>query len=343
MRVHSALETSGPDGGSVELLRELAARGRLADIMAGPAAPGEIRGAAYELVWPLVWTRHTRRLEHSKGHSWCASSLVKLESACLDGFHDDVEAVVEYLFRHAKGPIHAMEGWLVSRIPVAVVDGNRRRRGRRGALQRVRVPGWLAMELGGDVWLTELAGRVIEWVGVPSTAGQELWPVDAWAEARAEITGDHSRPRSVQVAEDLDTVLRAMQRCRPRWYAAYVERPLGSKQPPVVPVTEIDTMVDTARLEDSRLAVLAASAVEAISIGLAENRPPSEIVPHVIRAVFIERVCSELDDMSERGRWLSSVLENEDELSELVNRVLEVVLRADTRPTLVEVEGVLPG
>src|SRR6185369_13070063 len=104
----------------------------------------------------------------------------------------------------ARHPIKNLEGWVASRIRPATVDGHRRRRGLRGAQQRPRVPAWLAAELGGEPWLTTLATRILEWVGVTTTAGTELWPLDAWAELRTTVTDDPVRSGPAHVRADVE-------------------------------------------------------------------------------------------------------------------------------------------
>lgn len=324
----------------VAALRELAGRGRLAGSGSDPAVRAVLRGAAYDLVWPLVWARHTRWIETTKGHQRCASGFLRLDGACLDGFHDDVEAVVDYLFRHAKEPIGNLEGWITSRIRPAVVDAYRRRRGGRGALQRVRVPDWLRARLGGDPWLEELAARIIEWAGVPTAAGHDLWPLEAWSDLRAAVTGDRTGSRPATVGADLERVLDAMHSGRPSWFADYIERPLGRKQFPVAGTPATDdpltgsvaaSQARAVDADDSRLVALASAAVEAITTGLADGRSPDELVPAVVRATFLgahpDLVTDAAPhrDTAERERWLASVLADERAVAQIVRRVLGIV------------------
>ncbi|MEV6491392.1 hypothetical protein AB0M20_22680, partial [Actinoplanes sp. NPDC051633] len=217
------------------VLRDLARSGRLAATVAaaGPSELAALGAAAYEIVWPVVYQHLTRGLELRRGHRRCASGVTLLTDECLDRFHDDVEAVVHDLLRNAHAEIQTVEAWLHGRLTAATVDGNRRRRGRRGALQRPRMSGWLAAELGHDRWLIRLALHVLEWVGVPETAGSEVWPLDSWVALRPGATGDWDTDVRT-VRSEVDLVLTAMRR-RPDWYASYIERPLGAKIPPVAP------------------------------------------------------------------------------------------------------------
>src|SRR5205823_15053751 len=114
----------------------------------------------------------------------------RLADECLDRFEDDVEAVVYDVLTHADRPIRQLEAWVSSRLRAATVNHHRAVRGERGALQRPRLPRWLAAGLGHDRWLEELALQILTWVGVPTTAGRQVWPLDAWTQRRAEVTGD---------------------------------------------------------------------------------------------------------------------------------------------------------
>ncbi|WP_245571108.1 hypothetical protein [Catelliglobosispora koreensis] len=128
---------------------------------------------------------------------------------------------------------------------------------------------------------------MLVWVGVPTSASDGIWPVDVWLERRrlSSISGSDDYGRRALEA-DIDLVTRAM-RSRPQWYANYVERPLGLKQPlvfdelqPEHPVTS-DTAVD-----DAGLVKLAALALEAIRTRIAGGTPVEQAVEEVIRVVF---------------------------------------------------------
>lgn len=277
------------------LLRDLARRGRLAAIArtAPPRQYARLASAAYGVVWPVVYARVTRPVERRRGHRACTVALRRMADECLDGFHDDVESAVRFLLG-ARVPIADLEAWLAGRVVAATVDGHRRRRGERGALQRPRVPGWLAAGLDHDPWLCRLAVRIMEWVGVPATAGAGVWPLESWAAQRAGITGDWAGSDSRAVVADVDRVLTAMRR-RPAWHADYIERPLGRKVAPVAPPPG-DTAGDPRPLvpvtpdeaDDRRLTGLAATAVDAIAAGLRRAGDPRDVVTDVLRRVFGE-------------------------------------------------------
>ena len=297
----------GPRDGEqrVGRLRELARQGRLATVAATAdgADRAALTGAAYEVVWPIVFTRLTRRFEQSRGHTGCASGVDRLADACLDRFHDDVEAVVDDLLAHARGPVQHLEAWISARLTAATVDGHRRRRGRRGALQRPRLPGWVADALHHDRWLTTLATEILVWVGVSATAGTSVWPLEAWAHQRGLRTGDWSGSDPGVVTREVDTVL-AVMRGRPGWYESYVERPLGAKQAPVaaVPVGDVTggtatplTLGDPDGRVDTELLRLAAEAVQAIDIRVTRGEDAEAIAVEVIRAVFGRTFTGTLD------------------------------------------------
>ena len=278
-----------------ERLRRLAGEGSLAREAA--AARGgdrlELSSAAYEVVWPIVFSRMTRRFEQMRGHAACAAGVGNLADECLDRFHDDVEAVVEDLLAHARRPILNLEAWVAARLGAATVDAHRRRRGQRGALQRPRLPGWLADELGRDPWLTTLATNILVWVGVADTAGTEVWPLDSWALERARCAGDWAGSDPAAVTREVGVVLRAM-RTRPDWYESFVERPLGTKQAPVA-ATAADAHGEPATPlvlgepdgdVDSELVRLAGHAVRLIDQRVGQGEDAKSAVAEVIRQVF---------------------------------------------------------
>ncbi|MBB5869648.1 hypothetical protein F4553_003027 [Allocatelliglobosispora scoriae] len=277
-------------------LRKLATDGRLTEY--AMAAPADDRAllvsAAYEITWPIVFGRVTRRVELARGHLACYSSIRHLADECLDGFHDDVEAVVEDLLTHSTKPIINLEAWITSRLNAATVDAYRRRRGQRGALQRPRLPKWLAEAVGNDPWLTELATQILVWVGVDATAGAAIWPLDSWSQRRAAITGDQSGSDAATVAREIEFVLRAMRR-KHEWFTQYVEEPQGRKQPPIgggVYLADHDigdqAMPTTARddVDDGRLMELAATAVDVIAHRLAQGEDITTIAAEVVKKVF---------------------------------------------------------
>jgi hypothetical protein len=322
----------------VRRLRDLALQGRLAEAAANAhgAERQELTSAAYDVVWPIVFNRLTRRFERLRGHPACAAGVDRLADECLDRFHDDVEAVVEDLLAHARRPVRHLEAWIAGRLNAATVDGHRLR-GRRGALQRPRLPGWLAEALGPDPWLLALATEILVWVGVSSTAGSEVWPLEAWAQERAARTGDWAGSDPAVVAREVDSVLDLMRR-RPGWYESYVERPLGAKQAPVAaaPVGDATGEVavplalnDPDGLVESELLRLAAEAVRAIDARLAHGEQAERIVVDVIRAVFGGAFTVTLDRppyaTADPLGGISGALTNVVTLNRIVNTVLGII------------------
>jgi hypothetical protein len=330
--------TTYPTGpADVAGVRELARAGRLAgSASAAPARDlARLRGAVYSVTWPLVFARLTKPLELQRRHPDCLRGLEWMRPDCLDGFHDDVEAVVEHALRRATDPIENLEGWLATRLTPATVDAHRRRRGEIGALQRPRLPGWLGDALGHDPWLGELAVQILLWVGVPATAGGELWPLAGWAARRAEVTGE---PAAHDMRDTLDrevrTVLAAM--CtRPKWYAAHVERPLGHKRAPVAPMpaeksAELSPLelVGPHEVEDARLTALAEQALRAIEARLARGQDPATAVTAVVRVVFgAGALEASPHSGSPRDDWLATALADEARLDRIVATALALLAR----------------
>ena len=293
----AAARSSGFPPGDVRRLRELAREGRLAEVVAaaGTVERRALTAAAYDVVWPIVFSNLTRRIEQRRGHLSCASGVDRLADECLDRFHDDVEAVVDDVLAHAYRPVLNLEAWIAGRLNAATVDGHRRRRGQRGALQRPRLPGWLAADLGHDRWLLALATNVLVWVGVNGTAGNELWPLESWAQERGTYTGDWQGSDPGVVAREVESILGAMRR-RPQWYESYVERPLGAKQAPVAtrPVSDSGGEATAAPLAlgdpdagvETEMRRLAAEAVGSIDRRLGHGQETKAIVADVIRQVF---------------------------------------------------------
>jgi hypothetical protein len=271
--------------------RELARRGVLVEYVEAAAAAERrrLRAEMYEIVQPVVFTQLTRKLEMKRGHYRCAVSVHMLDDDCLDRFHDDMDGVLDYVVRHACVPIENVEGWVSKRLTAATVDAYRRRRGERGALQRPRIPGWLAATLVADPRLMALAVEMLEFVGVEVSAGADVWPIDTWASARSPGNGDHEAARRA-VTRDVATVVDAM-RTRPKWYDDYVERPLGRKRAPLLP-TPPDGPDAPERpaprddTEDSRLTELAAVAVAAVAHRVARGDDPKTVVVDVLTTVF---------------------------------------------------------
>lgn len=318
-------------------LIELARAGALGEAVAA-AGDGERRSlhaAAFEVCHPVVFDVVTRRVERRRGHRTCMRGLRQLADPCLDGFHDDVESLVERLLETAT-PIENLPAWLAHWAPRAAVNGHRRRRGACGALQRPRMTATLAAALGDDPWLRALALEILTWVGVPATAGAELWPLDEWAQRRAQLTGDQAGSTTAVVAADIERVLTVMRR-RPDWYAANVERPLGHKPTPVAPppgdgVTDPRPLrvVDDAEAEESHIAALAAVALEAISVGLRGDTDPAAVVLRVLDKLFLsgsgtEGIGRAPGTRPATGERLSALLTDPAIAGGIVDRVLRVV------------------
>lgn len=334
----SASSTFNQGGQVVADLRELASRGELAAHVSAASAERltELRGAAYEIAWPVVFTRITRPMERRRGHFACATSVEALYDECLDRFHEDLEAVVNDLLRNAKAAIRSVERWMSGRLTAATVDGHRRWRGRRGALQRPRVPAWLNEELGGDRWLCELAVHILTWVGLAATSGTQLWPLDSWAQQREAATGDVAGSDTAVVAVEIERVLAAMRK-RPQWYADFVERPLGRKCAPVLAnpgegAEEVRPLLGFTPEErrEARLIALATAAIDTISRQLREGADPRATIVGVLGNVFgagtgREEIDLVPDRAPDPDEWVVRLLRDDDAVERIVDQVLCIV------------------
>ena len=338
----SILRCSQPnEANEVDELRALARSGLLALTFKG--ADGDLRrrlsGAAIAVAAPVVFTRITRAHEHRRGHRACAVAIDRLAGWCLDRFYDDLEAVAEYLLTHASMPVRDVEAWLASRLQPATVDAHRRRRSVRGALQRPRLPGWLTRALADDPWLGRLAIEILVWVGVTSTAGTQLWPLDSWAELRGHVTGDWSGSDRQTVEREVERVL-AVMRGKPTWYANYVERPLGAKTAPVAPkIVDRDSvaqdapalaLVEAYEAHDTRLIALAEEALAAIESRLAANGDLDASITSVVRDVFGEiDIASELAALPHGAptadEQITALISDPDELARIVRVVRDIL------------------
>ena len=292
----AGISESPHDHPPADIVRELARQGLLTERIATASGAERtvLSGGAYHVVWPVVFNQLTRPIERRRGHHSCAASVNNLQPECLDRFEDDVEAVIEDLFQHAKVPIHNLEGWIASRLTRATIDAHRRRRGERGALMRPRLPRWLANGLGNDPWLTALALEMLTWVGIPATAGNEIWPWSAWTDHRSAATGSH-RNTKADVVRDVDTVLTAMRRNQ-AWYENFIEKPLGRKQAPLLPAEGDDpdlsrepqylTLTPQHESDNALLTEWAALMVEAIKVRIRRGEDPRSVVDDVLRTVF---------------------------------------------------------
>jgi hypothetical protein len=205
-----------------------------------------------------------------------------------------MDAVLDDLFRNARGPIRNLEGWVARRLAAVTIDAYRRRRGERGALQRPRLPKWLLQEMRHNMRLAGLAVKMLEWVGVEASAGTRDWPVEVWAAQRVEsgIADGESAERAV--IRDIAIVINAMRK-RPTWYAKYVERPMGHKRLPLAWATNNDDTeprldpgqsARDAHADDVRLHGLAATAVALIAGRVEQGEDIRQVVIDVISAIF---------------------------------------------------------
>jgi hypothetical protein len=323
------------------VLRDLAASGSLREAASTPGECAKLRSAAFEVALPLVWTRHTRPLENSKGHRRCASGIIRLAPECHDGFTDDLESVVTALLSYGR-PIANLEGWISTRMSNAIKDGHRLRRAREmGAQQRVRVPARLAARLDNDPWLVALAERVLRWAGVRHTAGTELWPLHAWAEDRAAFTGPSPGDPHAAVARDLGVVLRTMRDSDSSWFEKYVERPLGRKWAPVVVGWPNDDGADRSEVAcfqfvsehertDAHLAEAAARSLTMIRSALAAGTGARNAIAGALAANFmsIGALRAELDrepGADGTGDVVAAILNDCGALDRLVPDVLTIV------------------
>lgn len=317
-------------------VRELARRGTLVDTFAKASAAGRrrLRREAYELLYPVVFSQLTRRIEARRDHPDCLASVSALRPDCLDRFYDDMDAVLDDLFRNARVPIRNLEGWVSSRMVRATVDAYRRRRGSRGAPQRPRIPRWLARELQHDDRLQALALQMLEWVGVDATAGVADWPVEVWAAKRAVEIGDYEAARRA-VVHDIATVLAAM--CtHARWYHDNVERPMGHKRFPLVAghadgtgavPDRPPTALDAAAADDAREAELAALAVVAIAGRLERGDDLRVAVVDVIATVFGTGTAAEgLDRLPGQDAGVDELISTRLADPRTVDRIVALVL-----------------
>lgn len=274
-----------------ELLGRLASAGRLSAAAGHCAASRRAVGSAlYGVVWPIVFDRITRPLEQRRGHRACMRSVALLRPDCLDAFEDDVDAVIEHVLRYANSSIHNLEGWIASRAQRACVDGHRRRRGERGALQRPRLPEFLGSALNLDPWLCELALCILTWVGVPQTAGGGPWPLAEWAARRAQLKQQPDTGETAAVERDVARVLAAMRRS-PAWYRSYVETPLGRKQAAPCPAgSEAERrplpVVDRAEQDERAMHRFAERALERIQFRLSAGEAAGPAVSAVLGETF---------------------------------------------------------
>jgi hypothetical protein len=293
-------------------LLDAARPGRLAQHLA--ADPERANAALYALISEVVYQRLTRPRELDRGHYRCAAGSHRMDPDCHDRHQDDSEAAVAYVKAHADEHFENLRGWVASRLAFITVDAYRRRRTRCGALQRPRLPRWLADEIGADLRLRKLSVDILEWVGVPTTAGNQTWPLRAWSQQWSQSAPEPEISEAEMLAE-VDRALAAM-RTKPKWYSDYVERPLGHKQPPLMPAQhsgandyrepEYVQYFEPDQVDDAQLSELAAAALEAITEQIGRGAAPGESVSAVLGLVFgADESTGEMDRLPGDGRTLS--------------------------------------
>jgi hypothetical protein len=322
-----------------EEIKKAAREGRLSEYVA--QNPDAANPALYRFVAEVVFERLTRRLERSRGHHRCAASADFLLPECHDRFQDDVEAVLIDLLKHADKQIENLGGWIASRLNAVTVDANRKRRGVRGAQQRPRLPLWLGDALGQDPWLLTLALDILTWVGVPTVAPGGLWPLGAWADRRAVVTGDPGATER-QVATDVEHVLAAMKQ-NPKWYDRYVERPLGHKQAPLTCARRTDG--DAEREPDyvccagpdqpaeAQLRELAARVIDEVEARMLAGDDPRTAIVDILTQVFdggtgsehLDRTPGNAPDLDER---VARMIGEPEALGRVIEVLLDIVLKA---------------
>ena len=288
--------------------------------------------AGFACAYPVVFQVVTRKVERARGHHGCARGIRHLADDCLDGFHDDVEALVEHLFASTE-PIDDLGAWLAFWAPRAAVDGHRRRRGARGALQRPRMTKALQASLGSDPWLMELALRILTWVGIPATAGAGLWPLEEWAQSRAQVTGDPGGSTPATVEAEIGQVLGVLSR-RTAWFERHVEGPLGLKPAPVAPPPG-DAAGDprplvTTDQQDVYAVLLAADALTAIDARLRTGCDPAAAVIDVLTTLFLggsgaEELTRPPGAGGAPDERVAALLSDPGALSGVVDRILRIV------------------
>lgn len=296
------------------------------------------RAVLYRMVANLVYERITRPVERRRGHDRCAAAAEKMLPECHDAHQDDVAAVYEDVLSKSARTFENLPGWISTRLKPATIDAYRRRRGALGAQQRPRLTVWLEAELGPDPWLRRLALNVLEWAGVTATVAGGVWPLGAWAQQRAQITGEPGCTEA-QIVVDLERVLRAM-RTRPTWFESYVERPLGRKQAPLLSERagasehagepEYVTFYTPDETAEALLRHLAWTAVNVLVQRLSRGGDERETIVEVVRAVFgggtgaegMDRAPGTGDDPRER---IASLILEPEVLDSVVDAVREIL------------------
>jgi hypothetical protein len=311
------------------------ASGRLKQFL-DTATAGQL-AALYMIVHHLVY-RVSQKRERDRGHTDCAASPDRMRPECHDQFLDNVETMLMDLRRHAQVPITNVEGWLRSRFNAVTVDAHRKRRGSVGALQRPRLPQWLARVLPTG-WHRALALEIMTWVGVPHSAGLGQWPLNAWADLRDQIAGTAGSSDAAVMA-DIDVVLDAM-RTNAAWFESFIERPIGHKQTSVVPAQrsvaghgerepEHLALVSADERADALLHRLADVAVAATADALAAGEDVNAAVVAVLTTVFVEgsgadRLADRPDVGGDHAELVERLLTNPEAVQRIAKTVVEII------------------
>jgi hypothetical protein len=250
----------------------------------------EFHTAAWEIFLPIA-----RREHRTQCRNCTQRGLVG--PVCVDRTNENAIALLERFFR-ARQEIQVLEAWATAALLNAIVDHYRRQRGERGALQRARVPKWLATAFGHDPKRVLLAELIIDWVGVPTTGGlSSLWPYGEWADRCAPLAGGRHAYGERDVRRDVEHVLAVMRRQRPAWFAAHILEPLTYQEVPVVHepggteyeqfrrAREASSAKDEQYLDDSATNLIAALQAEARRGGGLS----AAVVRHLIAAEFGRR------------------------------------------------------
>jgi hypothetical protein len=249
----------------------------------------EFHTAAWEIFLPIA------RRQHRKICRNCTDrGLVR--PICADRTNENAIALLERFFR-ARQEIEVLEAWATAALMNAIIDHYRKQRGERGALQRARVPKWLAAALGHDPKHVLLAELIIDWAGVPTTGClSSLWPYGEWAERCAHLAGGRHAYGEREVRRDVEHVLAVMRRQRPAWLAEHILEPLTYQEVPVVHepggtayeefrrARDASAAKDEQYLDESASHLIAALQAEARRGGLS-----AAVVRHLIVAEFGRR------------------------------------------------------
>lgn len=321
-----------------EQARKLARLGKLAQVHQDAGAPvrSALRTGMQEIAAQVIFQQVSLPVERRRRHDDCSRGVPHLRADCLDRFHDAVEALVNRVLLKATAPILNLDAWMAASANTATIDDHRTRRGLRGAQQRPYVTQWLRAELHDDPWLVDLALAILTWVGITDTAGAGVWPVDAWADRRARVTGDHMTSDSATVRREIEIVLNAMRR-KESWYVKYILRPLECKPIAVAPTVRtwcgqpVDpaplSLVSSNEQQDGALLDLAALCLDAIRVGILERGlDPDVVVVEAIRRAFGHQLSDlTLHPHVDSGPDVHDTLSDPASVNRIVRTVLEIL------------------